>query len=101
MWRPGQSGNPTGKGGIYHEMQRRARECSPEVIDFLTEIARDTDEDARNRIVAISMLLDRGWGRTPLCDPVQHLDEPKVIYDMSQWSPEERQQIALLNRAAV
>jgi hypothetical protein len=40
-WAPGQSGNPSGKGSVYHEMQRLAREFSPEAVAYLIEIARD------------------------------------------------------------
>jgi hypothetical protein len=75
-WAPGQSGNPSGKGGVYHEMQRLAREFSPEAVAYLIEIARDGTEDTRNRIVAMSMLLERAWGRSQPFDPAKDGEEP-------------------------
>jgi hypothetical protein len=52
-FKPGQVANPTGKRGAYHEMQRLAREFTPEATGYLIEIARDRNEDTRNRIVAM------------------------------------------------
>jgi hypothetical protein len=75
-WGPGESGNPSGKGGVYHEMQRLAREFSPEAVAYLIEIARDGTEDTRNRIVAMSMLLERAWGRSQPFDPAKDGEEP-------------------------
>jgi hypothetical protein len=62
-WQPGHSGNPSGKGGLYHEMQRLAREFTPRATEILRDIANDPGEDSRNRIVAIGMLFDRAWGK--------------------------------------
>jgi hypothetical protein len=62
-WQPGQSGNPGGKGGLYHEMVRLAREFTPDATRYLIEIAADKGEDARNRIVAMQMVLERAWGK--------------------------------------
>jgi hypothetical protein len=75
-WGPGESGNPSGKGGVYHEMQRLAREFSPEAVACLIEIARDGTEDTRNRIVAMSMLLERAWGRSQPFDPAKDGEAP-------------------------
>ena len=82
MWRPGQSGNPTGRSGLFQEMQRRAREATPELIDYLLQIARDSGEDARNRIVAITIMLERGWGKVPTVEP-QEMAEAKVEFELS------------------
>jgi hypothetical protein len=90
-WRPGQSGNPSGRSGLFQEMQRRAREATPELIDYLLEIARDGDEDARNRIVAIQIMLERGWGKVPICEPESLEQKPEP--DWSRLTPEQREQI--------
>jgi hypothetical protein len=93
MWKPGQSGNPTGRGGLYHAMLRRAREATPELIDYLLEIARDGSEDARNRIVAISILLERGWGKVKEeYDPAA--EQAPMQVDLSRLTPEQRHAIA-------
>ena len=63
VWQKGQSGNPSGRNGLYGEMLRRAREFTPEATDYLIAIARDGNEDTRNRIVAIQLLFERAWGK--------------------------------------
>jgi hypothetical protein len=102
-WGPGQSGNPSGKGGLYHEMQRRAREFTPEATEYLIEIARDKSEDARNRIVAMSMLYDRAWGKPKDYDP--NAEAAPSRFDPSRLTPEERDQVrkalGLIARSAV
>src|SRR5262245_60794937 len=62
LWRPGQSGNPGGKGGTYYEMMRLARQFTPQATQILIDIASDLGEEARNRIVAIGMLYASGDG---------------------------------------
>jgi hypothetical protein len=59
IFKPGNIANPEGKSGIHGEMQRRARECSVEVVEFLIGVVRDPHEDTRNRVVAAGMILDR------------------------------------------
>jgi hypothetical protein len=68
-WQPGVSANPGGEGGLYHEMQRLAREFTPAATRYLIEIAQDRGEDTRNRIVAMSMLYERAWGKPKEFDP--------------------------------
>ena len=77
------------KGGVYHEMQRIAREFSPEAVACLIEIARDGTEDTRNRIIAMSMLLMRepGAGRghsTPRKTARRHY---KILRCKRRWRP--------------
>ena len=93
-FRPGESGNPSGRSATFGEMQRRAREATPELIDYLLEIARDAGEDARNRIVAITIVLERGWGKAPVLEP-EALADPegqaaKLADVVSRWTPEQR-----------
>ena len=104
MWKPGQSGNPAGRSGLFLEMQRRAREATPELIGYLLEIARDGSEDARNRIVAIQIMLERGWGKVQAeYDPAQ--EKVPMVVDPSRLTPEQRESIvaalALLKSVAV
>jgi hypothetical protein len=77
-WPKGFTGNPGGRTSAYGEMQRRAREFSPEAAEFLIEIVRDKSEDSRNRIVAAGMILDRAWGKAkemPERDPKAELQD--------------------------
>jgi hypothetical protein len=85
-WKPGQSGNPSGRNGLYGEMLRRAREFTPEATDYLISIARDLNEETRNRIVAISLLYERAWGKA---QPMVNEAEPDALKNMS---PEQRLQ---------
>jgi hypothetical protein len=62
-WRPGQTGNPSGRP---RGLERLAREHTEAALNALVEAL--SDEDTRNRITAAGMILDRGWGK-----PVQEL----------------------------
>lgn len=90
-WQPGVSANPGGKGGLYHEMQRLAREFTPEGTRYLIEIASNADEDTRNRIVAMSMLFDRAWGKPKEFDP--NAEKPAAAVDVSRLTADQRQQL--------
>ena len=82
QWAPGQSGNPSGKGGLYHEMQRLAREAAPGAVRRLTELAQldrvdekgnllplTSDADQRLVLMASSTLIERGFGEPKEYDP--------------------------------
>ena len=85
VWQKGQSGNPSGRNGLYGEMLRRAREFTPEATDYLIAIARDGNEDTRNRIVAIQLLFDRAWGKPQAS--TEGSAEPEALRNLS---PEQR-----------
>jgi hypothetical protein len=92
-WHKGQVPNPSGKGGLYHEMQRLARDFTPQGALILRGIASDPNEDSRNRIVAIGMLLDRAWGKVPdHFDPAAEQQEDDR-WDPRAYSPEELERI--------
>jgi hypothetical protein len=94
-WKPGQSGNPGGKGGAYYEMMRLARQFSPEATQILIDIARDPSEDSRNKIVAIGMLYDRAWGKAKEFDPATDKEPIRPRFDPSLYTP---QQLAEIER---
>ena len=56
-WRPGQSGNPSGRGGLYHECRRLASEASPAAMLRLIELMNAEDE--RVAYMASVAVLDR------------------------------------------
>ena len=91
-WQPGASANPGGKGGLFHEMQRIGREFTPEATKYLIEIAADENEDSRNRIVAMSMLFDRAWGKPKEYDPRAEPQEAGR-FDPALLTPEQRQAV--------
>jgi hypothetical protein len=60
-FQPGQSGNPTGKGGLYHEAQRICREASPQAARRMVELMNSDDE--RVALLAADKVLERAWGK--------------------------------------
>jgi hypothetical protein len=88
QWASGQSGNPSGRGGLYHEVQRLAREASPGAVQRLIELAQldrvdeegkllplTADADPRVVMMASSTLIERGFGK-PRDDYDPKADEP-------------------------
>lgn len=66
-WKSEQSGNPSGKGGLYHEAQRIAREYSPLAMQKLADLMNCGD--FRVETVAANSLLERAWGKPREFDP--------------------------------
>jgi hypothetical protein len=60
-WKPGQSGNPSGKAKAIADMEHKAREHGDKAIKTLA--AGLDDDDARVRMSAATALLDRGFGK--------------------------------------
>ncbi len=63
--RPGETANPAGHSGRYHEVVRLAREAGPRALKILVGIMDDPREDTRCRIVACQEILGRGFGKIP------------------------------------
>ena len=61
-FQPGRSGNPSGKGGLYHEAQRICREASPAAALRMVELMNSTDE--RVALMAADKVLERAWGKS-------------------------------------
>jgi hypothetical protein len=68
-FRPGQSGNPTGRGRATLEVRDLARTYTEEAVRTLAAIMRNGRSPTAARVQAAHELLDRGWGR-----PVQALE---------------------------
>jgi hypothetical protein len=63
-FRPGQSGNPGGRPRNWPtELREAARALTPKVLDMLAAALQD--KDARVRLEAARIVLDRGWGKPP------------------------------------
>ena len=67
-WRPGQSGNPSGRGGLYHECRRLAAEASPTAMKRLIELMENA-EDERVAFMACTAILDRAGVMAREFDP--------------------------------
>jgi len=81
-FQPGQSGNPSGKGGLFHEAQRICREASPAAARRMVELMNSADE--RLALMAADKVLERAWGK------------PKEMPDKPPEDPEdiERRRVA-------
>ena len=68
-WKPGQSGNPSGRGGLYHECRRLASEASPLAMRRLIELM--DAEDERVAYMACVAVLDRAGVKPMEYDPLE------------------------------
>src|SRR5262245_37391320 len=64
-FKPGQSGNPTGRRKDFEGIGELARRFGPSMIAILAKIAKDPKAAVAARVSAAGMLLDRGFGRAP------------------------------------
>jgi hypothetical protein len=96
-WKPGQSGNPTGRGGLYLECRRLAAEASPDAMRRLITLM--DVEDERVAYMATVAVLDRSGVKPIDYDPVQ--DQTQPSWDPGKLTAEEREQLrAILEKAA-
>jgi len=64
-WKPGQSGNPSGKAKSPKKLSAKIQEQSDKLIDTLMKIATSEETADNVKIQAINTLLDRGFGKAP------------------------------------
>lgn len=62
-YKPGQSGNPSGRPKEVGEVRELARQHTVEAVTTLAEIMRNPKQPAAARARACETLLDRGYGR--------------------------------------
>lgn len=59
-WRPGQSGNPSGRPGGYAEFREMCRSKSPQAVEALEGALTEGGPSA---VAAARVLLEYGWGK--------------------------------------
>ena len=105
LWQKGQSGNPSGKSGFYHEAMKLARELTPAAVRRLGELAGlypdevtgewipldRLDVDPRVISVACLGLVERTLGKPKEYDP--NADRQASPFDLSRLTPEQRQHV--------
>jgi len=91
-FKPGQSGNPSGRPKTPAELVELARGYSKEAIKTAGEILRDTMARPADRIRAAELLLDRGYGKAPQDINIGgQADNPlEIKTDMTKLSDGER-----------
>jgi hypothetical protein len=73
MFKPGQSGNPSGRPKMEKTIRDLARAHTREAILTLAEIARNPKSSDSARVQACNAILDRGWGK-----PSQYMETKNV-----------------------
>jgi Family of unknown function (DUF5681) len=63
MFKPGVSGNPKGRPRKDYRVSELARQCSTQAIRVLFDIAMDPNTSNTDRIRAVSVILDRAYGK--------------------------------------
>lgn len=62
-FKPGESGNPSGRPKLPAELVAKCRELSDEVVTFWINTMRDGNQKAQDRIRCSENLMDRGFGK--------------------------------------
>ena len=71
VWKPGQSGNPSGRGGEYQRCLALCRENSFDAAQEIIRLSRESD-DERVRYMAATWVYERAWGKAePTFDRVE------------------------------
>ncbi len=64
QWKPGQSGNPSGKGKLAFDVAKQSRKSGPEVVRFWKDVMQDPKMPIGQRMRASENLMNRGFGKS-------------------------------------
>src|ERR1700731_2505615 len=93
-WQPGQSGNPTGKGGALRDAQRLAQQSTPKAIRRLIDMLDSKDD--RVVVVAANALWEKAGGKVMENNPEK---ETGKRIDLSKLTAPELQFLLKLVRS--
>lgn len=62
-FKPGESGNPSGRPKVPKELVAICRDISPEVVQFWVTTMRNAEEKAADRLRASENIMERAYGK--------------------------------------
>jgi hypothetical protein len=80
-FKPGQSGNPTGRPKAIIEVVQAARERTAQAIETLTAAMKNEKAPWAARVSAACAILDRGWGRAPQSIEITRKTDYRTLTD--------------------
>lgn len=84
-WKPGQSGNPSGRPkGIARQARELVGDDPHRLLQVLLAVAEDEGAKDSDRIAASREYLDRAWGKSLAFDPVSHDGDPLEMGETDQ-----------------
>src|SRR5215471_16682590 len=86
MWRPGQSGNPTGAIGEWQLCREHSAEAAQEIIRLFAE-----SYDDRVRYLAAQWVYEQAWGKPRDFDPTT--EREPASFDATKLTADERAQV--------
>jgi hypothetical protein len=78
-WKPGQSGNPSGRLKVVGEIRALAREHTQVALEALVEIVKNKKAPPAARVAAATHLLDRAYGRPETKIEIEPRAPPEVF----------------------
>ena len=93
VWKPGQSGNPTGRGGEYQRCLMLCREASYDAAKEIIRLSKES-EDERIVYMCATWIVERAWGKAKEFDPLK--ERAPIKFNIADYSPE---QLAIIEQA--
>jgi len=87
-WKPGQSGNPSGRPKMPVELKEMLKRIAPEMFQVVIDIAKDPKSKPSDRIKASEILIERVYGKAaqPICgDEEGSAIVVKLQGDLESW----------------
>jgi uncharacterized protein DUF5681 len=78
-WKPGQSGNPSGRAKVVGEIRALARQHTELALQALVEVVKNKKAHPSARVAAANSILDRGYGRPEAKIELEARPPPEVF----------------------